>query len=245
MSTPAVLIAHRVKGSDSGDGNEGRCAAAVDPVRRAAVVGQVVDRTRWSRGNWFDDSEATVAVDDAGNLVLRIRRSNGRWVCAEVIGEEVTGYGRYEWTVRTVLTHLDRNVVCGMFTWSDDDDFPHNREIDVEVSAWGGTGDVGGMFVVQPACLPGHVRPFAVPNAEPWRCWFEWTPEAVVFGGDRHRAVDVRRRWRSGARRRAPADQPVALRGRRTADVERRCRDVGRLPLHRQLLSGHGTQIRT
>ena len=103
--------------------------------------------------NRFHDSTASVEVNADGGLVLRVRRTGGQWVCAEVVGEEATGYGRYEWTIRTDLTDLDRHVVLGMFTWSDDPDLFH-RELDIEVSAWGRDGGIGGQFVVQPQRHP-------------------------------------------------------------------------------------------
>ena len=129
--------------------------------------------------NWFDDSTDAVEVDADGSLSLRIRRAGGRWMCAELVGEDATGYGTYEWTVRTDLRDLERHVVCGMFTWSDDEAH-HNREIDIEVSAWSRDHGVFGLFVVHPSGDPGHHRRFRAPSA-PWRCSFEWTPSNVTF----------------------------------------------------------------
>ena len=54
--------------------------------------------------NRFDDSIESVHVDREGDLVLRIRRAGGDWLCAEVVGEEATGYGTYEWTIRSDLS---------------------------------------------------------------------------------------------------------------------------------------------
>jgi hypothetical protein len=134
--------------------------------------------------NSFDDTTEAVQVDADGSLSLRIHQTRGRWTCAEVIGEDVTGHGTYEWTVRTDLSDLDRHVVCGMFTWSDEPAHFH-RELDIEVSAWGRTDGVTGQFVVQPWAPAGHRREFAVPRIAPWPCSFHWAPSGVTF-----RAVD-------------------------------------------------------
>jgi hypothetical protein len=137
--------------------------------------------------NWFDDSPRTVQVNPDGSLVLRVRRDGSRWVCAEVVGEEPIGYGRYEWTVRSDVSGLDRHVVLGMFTWSDEP-CQFNREIDIEVSAWRSDDGVIGQFVVQPSDEPGHLRPFTIPQTAPWRCAFDWSPGRVTFsaaGGQR------------------------------------------------------------
>ncbi len=130
--------------------------------------------------NRFDDSTASVHVTADDGLVLRVRRTGGQWVCAEVVGEEATGYGHYEWTIRTDLADLDRHVVLGMFTWSDDPDLFH-RELDIEVSAWGRNGGAGGQFVVQPSATPGHLRTFTVPHTASWQCSFDWSPGHVTF----------------------------------------------------------------
>lgn len=130
--------------------------------------------------NRFDDSSEAVAVDRDGNLVLRIRRTGAGWVCAEVVGEAATGYGTYEWTIRTDVSGLDRRVVVGMFTWSDEPDQFH-REIDIEVAAWGRPDGPLGQFVVQPSAPPGHLRTFLVPRTAAWRCSFDWSPDHVTF----------------------------------------------------------------
>lgn len=130
--------------------------------------------------NRFDDSPASVDVDGGGGLVLRVRRTGGQWVCAEVVGEDVTGYGRYEWTIGSDLADLDRHVVLGMFTWSDDPAQFH-RELDIEVSAWGRDGGAVGQFVVQPSVPPGGLRMFMLPRTASWQCSFEWSPGHVTF----------------------------------------------------------------
>jgi hypothetical protein len=131
--------------------------------------------------NRFDDSTDAVRIDDDGTLSLRIRRADeGWWTCAEVIADDPCGHGTYEWTVATDLRRLDRQAVCGMFTWSTDTAHA-NRELDIEVSAWGRGDAVVGRFVVQPADCDGHVREFTVPAATTWTCSLRWAPAAVTF----------------------------------------------------------------
>ena len=131
--------------------------------------------------NRFDDSPDTVALDPDGDLVLRVRPVANGWVCAEVVSEERTGYGRYEWIVRSDLAGFDRHVVCGLFVYGGTPGREH-RELDVEVSAWSLTGRPRGQFVVQPYDRPGHLRRFPLSDDRPWRCSLMWSPGRVVFG---------------------------------------------------------------
>jgi len=122
-------------------------------------------------GNRFDDSPEAVSVDGAG-LRLRIRRDDKGWTCAEIVGEDDTGYGNYEWTVATDLRGLEPQIVLGMFTWSDAG-VHHHRELDIEVS-----GAFGGVkFVVQ----PDRELTFPVPDLQPWTCTLDWAPGRATF----------------------------------------------------------------
>jgi len=135
--------------------------------------------------NYFDDSPAAVRVTADDALALTIARRAGRWRCAEVIGSRPLGYGRYEWTIDTPGHRLDSNVVLGLFTWSDDP-VQHNRELDIEVSAWGALPPrpVGGLCTVHPADGPGHQASFVPPTAGPWTCSLDWCPARVTFTVD-------------------------------------------------------------
>ncbi len=126
--------------------------------------------------NVFDDSDDAVRVDANGNLVLRMHRACGNWVCAEVVGVDETGYGTYEWTVATTLGGLEPQLVCGMFTWSNEPGHA-NRELDIEVAHWSDPPGVTGRFVVQPS----DYHSFALPRGAPWRCSLVWAPGQVTF----------------------------------------------------------------
>jgi hypothetical protein len=66
-----------------------------------------------------------------------------------------------------------------MFTWSGDPAHA-NRELDIEVSAWGERSSVVGTFVVQRGPAGDHHRTFVVPPP-PWRCSFDWRSDRVTF----------------------------------------------------------------
>ena len=159
--------------------------------------------------NRFDDSPAGVEVTDDGGLVLRVRRVGGVWRCAEVVGAEPTGFGTYEWTVHSDLRAMPRDVVCGMFTWSDDPAHA-NRELDIEVSAWGERSGVVGTFVVQRGPAGDHHRTFVVPPPMALLVRLALGPRDVPGHG--RGPVALPRRRRATCRRCAPTPQPVAVR---------------------------------
>ena len=153
------------------------------------------DRVTWSGGSWQVKtsnaavgpgpnifSKANVSVDTAGFLHLRIAKdAQGRWTAAEVIGPASYGYGTYTFTVATPLDQLDRNVVLGLFTWSDRPQYAH-REIDVEVARWGNAADpTNAQFVVQPYDKPNHLIRFTATNAVRTVQQFTWRAGQVSF----------------------------------------------------------------
>lgn len=131
--------------------------------------------------NVFSDAATNVWVDTQGRLHLRITRTRGLWVCAEVAGTRSLGHGTYTWTLDSRVDALDPNVVLGLFTWSDDPAFA-NREIDIEFSRWGNPlAASNAQFVVQPYDVPGHVQWLAQPPVASSRHGFTWTPGSVAF----------------------------------------------------------------
>ena len=99
--------------------------------------------------NYFSDSTNNVWVDAAGNLHLKITKQGGRWSCAEIVGPASLGYGTYRFEIESDLASLDRNVVLGLFTWSDAP-VENHREIDIEFARWGSATNLPGQYVVQP-----------------------------------------------------------------------------------------------
>lgn len=153
------------------------------------------DRVSWSGGSWQVKtsnsavgpgpnifSKANVSVDGSGSLHLKIARdASNRWTTSEVIAPASYGYGTYTFTVATPLNALDRNVVLGLFTWSDKAPYAH-REIDFEAARWGNAADpTSAQFVVQPYDKPNHLVRFDVSDAVRTVQQFTWRAGSVTF----------------------------------------------------------------
>src|ERR1043165_5320768 len=116
--------------------------------------------------NFFSDSTNNVSVDGQGQLHLRITHRSNQWQCAEIVSARTFGYGNYRFELSSSANDLDRNVVLGLFTWSDDPAYA-DREIDIECSRWGIAADVNNaQYVVQPYYLSGHLTCYAVPAGQ-------------------------------------------------------------------------------
>ncbi len=153
------------------------------------------DRVTWSGASWQVKtsnaavgpgpnifSKANVSVDGNGFLHLQIAKdSSNRWTTSEVIGPTSYGYGTYSFSVATPLNAFDRNVVLGLFTWSDRALYAH-REIDFEAARWGNAADpTSAQFVVQPYDKPDHLVRFDVTSAVRTVQRFTWRAGSVVF----------------------------------------------------------------
>jgi len=132
--------------------------------------------------NYFSDSPNNVWVDGEGRLHLRITKVKNRWYCAEVVSTDVLGYGTYRWELASPVDHFDRNVVLGLFTWSDTSEFA-NGEIDIEFARWGSRDPYpNAQFVVQPYDAADHMVRFNMPAGVPDSTHsFLWAPERVFF----------------------------------------------------------------
>jgi hypothetical protein len=129
--------------------------------------------------NYFD--ARNVAVDESGDLHLKVQKRRGKWTTAEVILSRPLGYGTYSFEVASALDGLDPNVVLGLFTWSDDPAQNH-REIDVEFSRFGDpSSPVNAHYVVQPYWVAGNVHRWTIGAEVPTRHQFRWTPGQVEF----------------------------------------------------------------
>lgn len=128
--------------------------------------------------NYF--SAHGVRVDNNG-LHLKAELRKNRLYCAEVVSLERFGFGTYRFQTGPEVTQLDRNLVLGMFTWSDAADY-HHREIDIEISRWGQAGNDNAQFVVQPYTDPENILRFMLPAHHPaFTHSFIWTPGQVFF----------------------------------------------------------------
>jgi hypothetical protein len=136
----------------------------------------------WGPGpNVFSSDPETVFVDAAGRLHLRITQKDGVFRCAEVIAQRSFGYGTYLFSLDSPIANLDPSVVLGLFTWSDDEAEAH-REIDIELSRWGGDTATNAQYAVQPYETPGHLHRFSMlSGAFPTVHGFTWRPTSVAF----------------------------------------------------------------
>ena len=103
-----------------------------------------------------------VWVDSEGRLHLRIRFEEGRWTCAEVINRKSLGLGAYTFVVDDT-SHLDPQVVLGLFTWDSNAPQENYREIDVEVSRWTEPANSNGQFVLKARESSDNIVRFEVP----------------------------------------------------------------------------------
>jgi len=111
---------------------------------------------------------------------LYIKKEAEDWVCAEVFCQTSFGYGLYRFTVDSRWEDFPDPAVLGLFTWSHRPEY-HNREIDIEVSHWGGVNPGLGQFTVQPHSLEGNNHRFQMPKEGEVVLSFQWAPEEVSF----------------------------------------------------------------
>ncbi len=115
-----------------------------------------------------------------GKLHMRIGQVDGSWQSAEVVSAGSYGYGTYVFDVAMNTDVLDRQVVLGLFTWSDEPADAH-RELDIEIARWGNPSNPIGQCVVQPFDTPGHMSRFAVPaGALRMQYEFHWSQERMT-----------------------------------------------------------------
>jgi hypothetical protein len=130
--------------------------------------------------NRFSDDPANVWVDEQGRLHLKITRLKNAYQCAEIVCASSFGHGTYRWFLDSPVDAMDRNVVLGLFTWSDTSPYA-NGEIDIEFSRWGKASNPNAQFVVQPAD-PGRLWRFRLPAGAPQTTHsFTWRPTDLYF----------------------------------------------------------------
>ena len=82
-------------------------------------------QNRWSKEN--------VRIDAEGQLHLRLKHKANGWYCAEIRSVEWFRYGSFLFHLIANPTHLDPQIVLGMFLYNE----MSQNEIDVEISRWG------------------------------------------------------------------------------------------------------------
>ncbi len=137
--------------------------------------------------NYFSDSPDNVWVDTNGRLHLKITYADAKWQCAEVICTQPLGYGTYLFNIESSVDDLDPNIVLGLFTYSEECQFP-------QAPAWINTGKLtwsspdgaapqahsNAQFVVQPYDCAGHRTQFTIPSGSSSH-FFSWWPDVVQF----------------------------------------------------------------
>ena len=82
-------------------------------------------QNRWSKEN--------VRIDAEGQLHLRLKHKANGWYCSEIRSVEWFRYGSFLFHLIANPTHLDPQIVLGMFLYNE----MSQNEIDVEISRWG------------------------------------------------------------------------------------------------------------
>jgi hypothetical protein len=154
--------------------------------------------------NYFNDSSASVWVDDGDRLHVTYRNLGGQWYASELVPEEALGYGDYIFTTIGRLDQLDQNLVLGMFLWEYASCWDAYytwwgayNEIDIEYSRWGDPATDLGQFVAQPWDWPGNLVKFdyTFSEGELVSHAFRWLSDRVEF-----------RVWRGGPHDESPAN---------------------------------------
>lgn len=136
--------------------------------------------------NLYDPDNAW--TDASGALHLQIKKTAGRWSCAEIFLKRSLGYGTYTVTVRDT-SHLEPAAVFSMFTFDEWNAEQHYREMDIEVSRWGDAASKNNaQYVVQPFYNPGNLFAFAVPPG-PLTYLMHWETGHATFKSFRGRST--------------------------------------------------------
>jgi len=119
-------------------------------------------------------------TDASGALHLKITKKEGRWSCAEVVLSRSLGYGTYVVVTRDI-SRLEPAAVFSTTTFDDWAGDQHYREMDTEISRWGGASSKNNaQYGVQPFYVPGNVAPFVAP-AGTLTHWFHWESGRASF----------------------------------------------------------------
>lgn len=127
--------------------------------------------------NWSDSTDS-VWIDGAGDLHLKVRRSQGKWYSAEVTNQTAMGYGKYEFRIQTNPDPFDKNVVAGLFNYEND-----TEEIDIEFARWGdANATTYAQYGTQPTYVSGNKHEFDMNLSGNYSTHiFEWTPDEIIF----------------------------------------------------------------
>lgn len=106
--------------------------------------------------NYFSGSKENVYVDTLGKLHLRLTFKDDKWYCPEVRMVNIHGYGNYFFSIDSLITPLDKDIVVGLFLYDRKDSLNFHKEVDVEFSQWGNQKSLNSQFVIQPKEADAH-----------------------------------------------------------------------------------------
>jgi hypothetical protein len=139
----------------------------------------LVRQTQNDRHGMNDYDGRNVWVDSEGHLHLLLTERDGRWTSADLRLTRSLGYGTYSFAVRDT-SQLDPSAAFSMYTFDPLGSDQNFRELTVDVSRWGESGNMNGQFVVQPETVPANVFRFAIPAGLIAHS-FRWEPGRVSF----------------------------------------------------------------
>ena len=125
----------------------------------ATGIAQAQTKIQWQGYTWYVKdvasegpgpnawSKSNVSVDAAGNLHLKISKTNNKWSCAEIWTDKPLGFGEYQCQVEGQLDQLDPNVIFSMFSYDGPDGV---NEIDIEYAKWGNPKEKNCWWTVYP-----------------------------------------------------------------------------------------------
>ena len=106
--------------------------------------------------NYFSGSKENVYVDTLGKLHLRLTYKDDKWYCPEVRMVNIHGYGNYFFSIDSLITPLDKDIVVGLFLYDRNDSLNFHKEVDVEFSQWGHESSLNSQYVIQPKESDAH-----------------------------------------------------------------------------------------
>ncbi len=143
---------------------------------------RVTDEPQGPLDNHFGGRDISVFTEPDGALKLTVAYKEGIWYASEVFLRKRLGYGTYLFRLETNMVQLDRNLVLGLFTYSNSSAYAH-REIDIEFSSWGVRAEAPkGQFVVQPSGREGNMILFPLNRLDDKATYsFEWKSDRIEF----------------------------------------------------------------
>jgi hypothetical protein len=147
----------------------------------------LVRQTQNDRHGMNDYDARNVWIDERGHLHLLLTERDGRWTSAELRLTHSLGYGTYSFDVRDT-SDVDPSAAFSMYTFDPLGSDQNFRELTIDISRWGESGNMNGQFVVQPETVPANVFRLVIPAGLVTHS-FRWEPGRVLFRAARSGAT--------------------------------------------------------